>query len=136
MMKGYSLTILLFCLVSWSVFGQGNVSFDDGRLKATSEVETMSDKKNDRFYDYYAFSLKNESNQTIRCNVQITYSLKGQEKKADLSEEIVLKPGEVINGDRNTRRDLTLFKNYNIGNSGKKLSDKNITLVSFKVNYL
>ncbi len=136
MMKRFYLLTLTFCLTSWSLYSQSNISFDDGRLKAISEIETISDKKNDRFYDYYAFSLKNESNQTIRCNVQITYSVKGQEKKADLSEEILLSPGEVINGDRNTRRDLTLFKNYNIGNSGKKLSNKNITLVSFKVNYL
>lgn len=136
MIKGKFLSILLICFVSWSLYSQENVTFDDGQLKATSEIETMSDKVNDRFYDYYVFSVKNVSNESIRFNVQLTYSVNGQEKKADLSEEILLKPGEEITGNRDTRKDLTLFKKFNIGNSGKKLSDKNITLVSFKVNYL
>lgn len=137
MTKGTLFILTLFIQFTLgSLLSQNNLSFVDEKVEVVSEVKTLSDKQNDRFYDYYQFSVENISEQIVHFIVVYTYEIDGQEKKSELSEEVTLSPGESIIGDRDLRRDLTLFKSFNPGNSGKKLSEKNVKLVSFKINYL
>ena len=131
-------TFLFFIVLSCNglLKAQDNLSFKDDNLQVSSQIEKMSDESNDRFYDFYKFTFKNTSDSKVSFVVSFKYKIDDQLITSDSSEKITLNPGESISGDRDSRRDLTLFKSFNIGNSGKKLSEKNVEFVSFNIIYL
>lgn len=120
-----------------NVIGQSNYS--DDKVEVTSEVKKLKDEKNDRFYSYYQFSIENKTSTTIEVEVDFIYS-DGNDtrKRSEGDEELVftLSPNETIKGDIEDLRALTLFKNFNKGNSGKKASDVKYELKEIKVKHL
>lgn len=125
------LVLALYCL---PLNAQQDV-LDDGKLKVTTTVEKLEDAHNNRFYDFYRATIENTTNQPVSFTLQFVFSVNGEKRRSDVSPVIKLAPGESISGDRTDARYLTLFKAYNIGNSGKKLSDKTYQLKTVTINY-
>ena len=134
---------LLFLLLLSSTFCVSNVfgqnSYTDDKIQLTSEIRDLEDKHNDRFYSYYAFSLKNKTNETVKVDIDFIYFDGSTTRKAsngDNSLVFTLAPNETLEGDIDAFRALTLFKKFNVGNSGKKSSDVENDLKEIKVKYL
>lgn len=123
-----------FFFIGLSLNAQEEV-LKDGKLSIFSSVEKMEDAHNDRFYDYYRASIENTTDESVSFTLQFVFTVNGEERRSDVSPIIELAPGESINGDRSDARYLTLFKEHNIGNSGKKLSDKSYQLKTVLINY-
>lgn len=117
----------------------GQESYADEKIQLTSEVKNLEDKQNDRFYSYYVFNIKNKTNETIKVDVDFIYSdgtTTRNKSNRDESLIFTLAPNETIEGNIVNLRALTLFKKFNVGNSGKKASDVEYELKNVKVKYL
>lgn len=130
------LFLFLFIATIPAAFSQEELMYEDERLDVFTSLETLSDEKNDRYYDYYNAKLVNTSDESIALTVQFVFTKDSQEFRSDVSPTIQLKAGESIVGDPSSLRYLTLFHKFNVGNSGKKLSNKEYQLTSIVINYL
>lgn len=131
------LLLLSSIMFSTSILGQS--TYSDEKIHLSSEVKELADKKNDIFYSYYEFSIENKTNETIKVEVDIIYSDgTATRKKSEGDEGLILElaPNETIKGDIKDFYGLTLFKNHNVGNTGKKASDVEYELKEIKVKYL
>jgi hypothetical protein len=120
-----------------NVFGQE--SYADDKVQLTSDIKDLEDKQNDRFYTYYVFKIKNKTNETIKIDIDFIYSdgaTTRNKSNGDNPLVFTLAPNETIEGDINDLKALTLFKKFNVGNSGKKASDVEYDLKEIKVKYL
>lgn len=137
MFKTITLSILTLFLNSYAVFGQE--SFSDENITVTSEVLKYEDPSNDKFYNYYNFTVKNLSSENQKIELIINYDQNGVQRSSQSRDEspvLELEPGETISGDIQNKSVLTLFKSFLPGNSGKKASDSSIEITSIEVNYL
>ena len=125
---------VLSIFVCLNLSAQNVVPSDSEVLKAFAKVQSISDAQNDRFLDYYEITIENTSEVTQVFTVQLEYIEDGEKRLTDNTVQIKLLPGELIIGHRSTMRELTLFKSFNVGNSGKKVSDKEVELLSLKFN--
>lgn len=118
---------------------QSAFSGSDDKLSYEVKVEKLADQKNDRFYSYYSLEIKNTSNSEVTFTPVFHYiTNEGVNKNTtthDNEGTITLSPGQSIKGNIDTQRNLTLFKEFNIGNSGKKSSNDAYTLNSVSINY-
>lgn len=134
--------LLFLLLLSPYVFTSnvlGQSTYSDDKIQLTSEVKELADKKNDRFYSYYEFSIENKTNETIKVEVDFIYFDGTSTRKRSAGDEeliFTLAPNETINGDIEDMYSLTLFKNHNVGNTGKKASDIEYEIKEIKVKYL
>lgn len=134
--------LLFLLLLSPYVFTTnvlGQSTYSDDKIQLTSEVKELADKKNDRFYSYYEFSIENKTNETIKVEVDFIYFDGTSTRKRSAGDEeliFTLAPNETINGDIEDMYSLTLFKNHNVGNTGKKASDIEYEIKEIKVKYL
>lgn len=118
---------------------QSNLSGSDDKLTYEVKVEKLADEKNDRFYSYYSLEIKNTSNSAVTFTPVFNYTNENGVKRNSTTHDdkgtITLAPGQSIKGNIDTQRNLTLFKEFNIGNSGKKSSNDAYTLNSVSINY-
>ncbi|PWH86774.1 hypothetical protein DIT68_00480 [Brumimicrobium oceani] len=122
------------------MFAQQSVySGSDDKLKYNVKVEQLTDKVNDIFLEYYVLYIKNTSNSDVTFKPVFNYKDENGVLKNSLShdqfEPITLKPGESIKGDYRSKRELTLFKEFLIGNSGQKASDAQFKFESISTKY-
>lgn len=137
MSKSIILSLLVLMVYSHVSFGQDQYS--DNKISVTSEILKHEDPTNDAFYEYYNFTLKNESNEVQKFNLIISFDQNGEAKTTESRDEdyvFELQPGEVLSGDLLERRELTLFKSFLPGNSGKKASSSEVVVESINVTYL
>ena len=131
--------IILLCstMFTSNIFGQE--LFNDQKLSVTSDILKYEDQKNDQFYNYYNFTIKNIGSEKQKFELIINYNQNGKDKSSQsLDESLIfeLAPEETIVGDINNKRILTLFKSFLPGNSGKKASDSFVVIKSIEINYL
>jgi hypothetical protein len=137
----HKLLILSFSvLFSIGLYAQQNVySGSDNKLEYKVNVEQYTDKQNDVFYEYYSLEIKNISNSEVTFKPVFKYKTDQGESRSSLTRDenhmITLKSGETIKGNVNNDEILTLFKQFSIGNSGKKASNVFYTLESISINY-
>jgi hypothetical protein len=132
----FSLVLSLLMFAS-NIFGQS--SYSDDKIEVTTEVKELKDKTNDRFYSYYKFSIENKTNETIKIEVDFIYSDGTTTRKRSEGDEnlvFTLDPNETIEGDLEELYALTLFKEFNKGNSGKKASDVVYELTEINIKHL
>lgn len=119
------------------VFGQK--SFNDERVSVTSEVLKYEDQTNDKFYNYYNFTVKNVSSENLKFELVINYKQNEENRSSKTRDESLtfeLAPGETMVGDIQNKTMLTLFKSFLPGKSGKKASEDNVEVESIEINYL
>ena len=134
---------ILFLLLLSSILSVSNAlgqeSYNDEQISVTSEVLKYEDRINDKFYNYYNFTVKNVSSKNQKFELIITYTQNGQDKSSQTRDESLifeLAPGETLVGDIQSRAKLTLFKSFLPGNSGKKASNDSVEVESIEINYL
>ncbi|MEX1190926.1 MAG: hypothetical protein WEA99_03065 [Brumimicrobium sp.] len=134
---------LLFSLALCSMMFVSNVSgqenYSDEKVEINSTVKELKDKTNDKFYSYYQFSIKNKTSESIEIEVDFIYSDGNNTRKRSEGDEnlvFTLAPNETIEGDLENEKALTLFKEFNKGNSGKKASDVAYELKEINVKHL
>ncbi|WP_107037819.1 hypothetical protein [Brumimicrobium mesophilum] len=134
------LTISISILFSIGLYAQQNVySGSDANLEYNVTVEKITDEVNDQFYDYYSIEIKNTSNTSVTFTPSFLYTTaNGEEKKSSIDNDassVTLAPGETVKGDISDHYHLTLFKEFQVGNSGKKSGNEVYTLKSVSINY-
>lgn len=140
------LLILSFSILfSVGLFAQqSSLSGSDNKLKYSVKVEALKDEVNDNFYEYYSLEIKNISNSAVTFTPVFNYKTESGVTRSSLTsdeyETITLAPGETIKGSIQKNhvienRNLTLFKQFLVGNSGKKSSNDVYTLTSIAINY-
>ncbi|MEX2485165.1 MAG: hypothetical protein WED10_11415 [Brumimicrobium sp.] len=134
---------LLFSLALCSMMFISNVSgqenYSDDKVEINSTVKELADETNDKFYSYYQFDITNKTSEVIEVEVDFIYSDgNNTRKKSEGDESLVftLEPNETIEGDLENMYSLTLFKEFNKGNSGKKASDVAYELKEINVKHL
>lgn len=114
-------------------------SFNDDKISVKTEIKKLEDKVNDNFYSYYKFDITNKTNSEQKISIDFIYHDGKQERKrseGNANLTYTLKPKETIKGDLAKYYDLTLFKNFDIGNSGVKSSEIEFKLIEITVKYL
>lgn len=137
MFKSILFSLVAIVMMNYSVSAQE--SYQDDRIKVTTEVLKFEDEKNDRFFSYYNFTLENISNENQKFELVLNYHQNGEERSSQSQDESLvfeLEPGESFSGDIDDLKKLTLFKSFLTGNSGKKASNSKIELNSISINYL
>ena len=136
-MKKLQLSLLLIFIASVT-YSQKKV-YQDDKLEVHQSVQKVADKKNDVFYEYYVLTIKNTSNKEVKFTPIIEYkNNKGKElttKNRDETHLLTLAPGEEIEGHIKDKRILTLFKQFNVGNSGRRASETQNTIVTLTIKY-
>ncbi|MDX1652046.1 MAG: hypothetical protein R3277_06115 [Brumimicrobium sp.] len=133
--------LLFVLLISSVTFGSnvfGQVNYSDDKIEVTSQIKKFEDKVNDIFYSYYQFKIENKSNETIEVALDFIYHDGNSERnksQGDANLVFTLAPNETIEGDINGLKALTLFKEFNTGNSGKKASEVTNELNEITVKY-
>jgi hypothetical protein len=134
-----SALLIVLGLFLFGVNGYAQSDYQDEKLMISSDVLKHEDPTNDRFYEFYGFTLKNLSNENIKFEIVINYSQSGantDSRKGDLQRIFTLAPGESISGQNVQDEKLTLFKAFLPGNSGVKAADTSTEIKSIEVNYL
>ncbi|RFC53206.1 hypothetical protein [Brumimicrobium aurantiacum] len=134
------LTLSIMILFSLGLNAQQPVISDtDGKLQYEAIVKDKKDKKNDVFFKFYEVKVKNISNETVTFTPVLNYiNNNGQAVNSsnhDGVKPITLAPGESIGGHQENTPGLYLFKEFMVGNSGKKASDASNSLKSITINY-
>ena len=135
------LLILSFSILfTTGLFAQKSVySGSDEKLEYNVNVEKYTDKVNDVFYEYYSLEIKNTSKSEVTFKPVFSYKTDKGESRTTLNRDetntITLKPSETIRGDVHNEKILTLFKQFTIGNSGKKASNDYYTIESVSIKY-
>jgi len=132
------LGLSLFLFFSMGVFAQESI-YSDEKLNIQMTVESLKDQKNDNFFEYYSLEIKNISDEKISFTPVFNYKTTTGELRNSTSHDgvhlITLAPGETLKGNLEEYKELTLFKEFLIGNSGKKSSTVFYTLESISINY-
>lgn len=138
MQKLFILSFLVLFSIDLSA-QQAKLSGSDGKLKYDVKVEKLTDEKNDIFYEYYSLEIKNTSTSEVTFTPVFNYKTEIGDLRSSLSHDgnqsITLAPGESIKGNPKDSYNLTLFKEFLVGNSGKKSSNNVYTLNSISINY-
>ncbi|MGM0480030.1 MAG: hypothetical protein ACQERC_12485 [Bacteroidota bacterium] len=137
-MKSLMLTVLsVFFLSTHVVWSQSD--FEDDQVAITTSTKSFEDAKNDRFYEYHAFSVTNKTNAPVKFELIISYAQDGKEQSSrdgDKKRIIRLDANETIEGEVGVNDELTLFKAFLPGNSGKKAAESEVKVNNINVNYL
>ncbi|PWH81437.1 hypothetical protein [Brumimicrobium oceani] len=133
------LLLSLFALTfSLAIFGQQNL-YSDTKVQVQFTVEQFTDAVNDNFFEYYSFEMTNISQQDVSFTPDFIYVTEtGDQRSSTTHDEnnvIHLAPGETVKGDISDHDNLTLFKQFLVGNSGKKAANSTITVQSVSINY-
>jgi hypothetical protein len=133
------LLLTLFTLIfSLMLFAQENL-YADSKIKVQFSVEQHKDPVNDYFHEYYAFKITNTSQNQVSFIPVFKYVTDTGEQlssaKRDENSLILLAPGESIVGDLVNHKNLTLFKQFLVGNSSKRSSESTYTIKSATINY-
>lgn len=132
--------LLSFFAITFSLalFGQQNL-YSDAKVKVQFSVEEFADAVNDNFFEYYSFEITNISQQDISFTPDFIYITEtGDQRSSTTHDEnsvIHLAPGESVKGEISDHDNLTLFKQFLVGNSGKKAANSTITVQSVSINY-
>lgn len=136
-MKKLLITLLIF---SSSVIGFAQEKvYSDDKLDVKFTLDKLSDKVNDRFYEFYSFEVVNNSNENISFTPIYTYKTETGQLRSSATHDgqvlIELAPGESLKGSLSDNKDLTLFKKFLPGNSGKPSANSTYTLESLSIQY-
>ncbi len=137
-MKTLVLTVLSVFFLSTNVLW-GQTNFEDDKVAITTSTKSYEDAANDRFYEYHAFSVTNKTNAPVKFELLIAYAQDGHEgstRDGDKKRIITLDANETIEGEVGVNDELTLFKAFLPGNSGKKAADSEVKVNNINVNYL
>ncbi|RYM32751.1 hypothetical protein ERX46_11845 [Brumimicrobium glaciale] len=133
------LLLTLFSITfSLMLFAQENL-YVDSKIKVQFSVEEHTDAVNDIFYEYYSFEITNVSQNQVSFTPVFNYTNeKGEQKNTangDDNNVIQLTPGETIKGGLIDYKNLTLFKQFLVGNSGKRAANTTTSIQSTTINY-
>lgn len=136
-MKKLLITFLIF---SSSVIAMAQeIVYSDDKLEVNYTLDKLTDGVNDRFYEFYSFEVVNNSGSTISFTPVYTYKTEtGQVRSSsthDVQAVIQLAPGESLKGNLMDNKNLTLFKKFLPGNSGKTSANSTYTLESLSIQY-
>lgn len=134
-----NLFICLFIFAFTFTLSAQEVLYTDSKLKIEYTVEQKTDRVNDDFYDYYAIKITNLSQEQVSFIPIFNYTTEsGDQRNSENHDDtklINLAPGESVTGNQVDRWDLVLFKEFTVGNSGKKAGDATYTLTSAIIKY-
>jgi len=128
----------LIVFFSMTISAQVNL-YSDSKIKVQYTLENFTDEVNDNFYEYYSFEISNISQIDVLLTPIFKYITENGEQRstANLDENQVIKltPGETLKGKFEDYDNLTLFKQFLIGNSGKRAADIIYTIEAVTINY-
>lgn len=133
------LLVTLFTITfSLMLFAQEKI-YTDANLDVQFTVEERTDEVNDVFYEYYSFEVSNISQNQVSFIPVFTYVTETGDQRSSANHDenniIQLAPGETIKGNLTDQRTLTLFKQFTIGNSGKRAANSTYTIKTLTINY-
>ncbi len=137
-MKYLMLTVLSVVFLATNALWS-QTDFEDDKVAITTSTNSYEDATNDRFYEYHAFTVTNKTNAPVKFELIISYAQDGQEgssRDGDKKRIITLDANETIEGEVGVNDELTLFKAFLPGNSGKKAADSKVKVNNVNVNYL
>ena len=120
------------------LFAQENL-YVDSKIKVQFSVEEHTDAVNDIFYEFYSFEITNVSQNQVSFTPVFNYvTEKGEQKttaNGDDNNVFQLAPGETIKGNLIDYKNLTLFKQFLVGNSGQRAANTTTSIQSATINY-
>ena len=134
-----SILLVVLGLFLFGMNGYAQSTYQDDKLNVSTNVLNYEDPTNDRFYDYYAFTVKNTYSEEIKFELVINYSQSGSAgntRSGDIQRIFTLAPGESLSAQSLEDHKLVLFKSFLPGNNGTKASDASTEISSIEVNYL
>ena len=92
------------------------------------------------FYKYYSLKITNTSNSDVTFTPSFNYTTPEGTTTNSLThdngnQELKIASGETIEGNLTNNKNLILFKEFTVGNSGRKASDAKNILNSISINY-